>query len=504
MSPGASPFGDMDPEEFRRHAHQLTDWIANYLAHSSTYPVLAQVAPGAIASALPSEAPAHGESFESMLADFEKILLPGITHWNHPGFFAYFAITGSAPGVLAEFLSAALNVQAMLWRTSPAATELEEVTLSWLRQLLGLPSAFEGVIYDTASISTLHALAAARERTVPSVRSLGLAGRSAISRMRVYCSDQAHSSIDKAVILLGLGQESLRKIPSDAEFRMRADALASAIAEDRDKGWLPLAVVATVGTTSSTSVDPVAQIADVCRPASIWLHVDAAYAGVAAMVPGYEWILDGAAGADSIVVNPHKWMFTPFDLSVLYCRHMDLIRAAFALTPEYLKTIEAAPVRNLMDTGIQLGRRFRALKLWMVIRHFGADGIRARLAEHMRLARLFASWVDASADFERLAPVPFSVVCFRARPWLPPSGGSSIGGGSTIDPAEGRSIDPDVLNERLLEAVNATGEIFISHTRLNGRYTLRLAIGNLRTTETHVRRAWELLQQQLSKVHRDG
>ncbi|HEU4936210.1 MAG TPA: pyridoxal-dependent decarboxylase [Vicinamibacterales bacterium] len=486
----SSPFGDMDPEEFRRHAHRLADWIADYLADPSKYPVLAQIKPGTIASALPADAPTAGESFDSVLADFEKILLPGITHWNHPGFFAYFAITGSAPGVLAEFLSAALNVQAMLWRTSPAATELEEVTLAWLRKLLGLPSEFEGVIYDTASISTLHALAAARERAVPSVRSLGLAGRDTVSRMRVYGSDQTHSSIDKAVILLGLGQQSLRKIPSDSEFRMRVNALASAIAEDRAEGWLPLAVVATVGTTSSTSVDPLAPIAELCRREAIWLHVDAAYAGVAAMVPGYEWILDGAADADSVVVNPHKWLFTPFDLSVLYCRHMDLIRAAFALTPEYLKTIEAAPVRNLMDTGIQLGRRFRALKLWMVIRHFGSDGIRARIAEHIRLARLFASWIDASVEFERVAPVPFSVVCFRARPLLAPLGG--------------RSIDADALNERLLEAVNSTGEIFISHTRLNGRYTLRLAIGNLHTTEQHVRRAWELLQKQMSDVRRAG
>jgi aromatic-L-amino-acid decarboxylase len=475
----------MDPEEFRRNGHRLTDWIADYLANSSKYPVLAQIAPGTITSALPAEAPARGESFESVLADFEKILLPGITHWNHPGFFAYFAITGSAPGVLAEFLSAALNVQAMLWRTSPAATELEEVTLRWLRKLLGLPSTFDGVIYDTASISTLHALAAARERAVPSIKSLGLAGRASLPRLRVYCSDQTHSSIDKAVMLLGLGQQSLRKIPSDPEFRMRADALASTITEDRSDGWLPLAVVATVGTTSSTSVDPVRQIAAICRRESIWLHVDAAYAGVAAMVPGYEWILDGAEEADSLVVNPHKWMFTPFDLSVLYCRDMDLIRAVFALTPEYLKTIEAAPVRNLMDTGIQLGRRFRALKLWMVMRHFGADGIRARLAEHMRLARLFASWIDASAEFERVAPVPFSVVCFRART------------GTTDE-------DADVFNQRVLDAVNSTGEIFISHTRLNGRYTLRLAIGNLHTTETHVRRAWQLLQEQMRTIQRAG
>jgi aromatic-L-amino-acid decarboxylase len=483
MSADPSPFGDMDPEEFRRHAHRLSDWIADYLAHSSQYPVLAQITPGTITKSLPAEAPRDGESFERVLADFEKILLPGITHWNHPGFFAYFAITGSAPGVLAEFLSAALNVQAMLWRTSPAATELENVTLTWLRTLLGLPPSFEGVIYDTASISTLHALAAARERVVPAVRATGLVGQQ--TRMRVYCSDQTHSSIDKAVILLGLGQESLRKIASDAEYRMRVDALAAAIAEDRAQGWLPGAVVGTIGTTSSTSVDPLPEIAELCRRESIWLHVDAAYAGVAAMVPGCEWILKGAEHADSLVVNPHKWMFTPFDLSVLYCRDLDRLRAAFALTPEYLKTTEAAPVRNLMDTGIQLGRRFRSLKLWTVMRHFGADGIRARLAEHMRLARLFASWVDASSNFERLAPVPFSVVCFRAR-------------------SSGSTLDVDLLNERILESVNATGEVFISHTRLNGRYTLRLAIGNLHSRETHVRRAWELIQEKLSTIRAAG
>ena len=482
MTADRSQLGDMDPEAFRREAHRVADWIADYLAQAGQYPVLARVRPGEIAAALPTEAPATGESFDTIFSDFERVLMPGITHWNHPGFFAYFAITGSAPGILAEFLSAGLNVQAMLWRTSPAATELEEVTLAWLRKLLGLPDIFEGVIYDTASISTLHALAAARERAVPSVRTEGLAGRPALARMRVYCSDQAHSSNDKAVILLGLGQESLRKIPSDVEFRMRPDALATAVAEDRANGWMPLAVVATVGTTSSTSVDPVAQVAAVCRRESIWLHVDAAYAGVAAMVPGYEWILRGAEQADSLVVNPHKWLFTPFDLSVLYCRDMNLVRAAFALTPEYLKTVEAAPVRNLMDTGIQLGRRFRALKLWMVLRHFGADGLRARLAEHMRLARVFASWIDASRDFERLAPVPFSVVCFRALPKAVPD------------------ADIDAFNERLLESVNSTGEIFISHTKLDGRYCLRLAIGNLHTTAHHVARAWALLQEQATQL----
>jgi aromatic-L-amino-acid decarboxylase len=471
-------FGDMDPEAFRREAHHLADWVANYLAGSSRYPVLAQVAPGDISGKLPQEAPVAGESFEAIFNDFEKIILPGITHWNHPGFFAYFAITASGPGILAEFLSAALNQQAMLWRTSPSATELEEVALRWLQRLIHLPDEFEGVIYDTASISTLHALAAARERAVPNVRELGMAGRPELPGCRVYCSDQAHSSIDKAVILLGLGQAGLRRIPSDGEFRMRIEDLRAAIDDDRRAGAVAMAVVATVGSTSTTSVDPLREIAAICTERDIWLHVDAAYAGVAAMVPGYEGILDGASRADSLVVNPHKWLFTPFDASVLYCRRMDLLRSAFSLVPEYLKTTEPSGVRNLMDTGIQLGRRFRALKLWMIMRHFGADGLRGRIGEHMRLARLFASWIDGSRRFERLAPVPFSVVCFRAR--------SPLG-----DEAA------DALNQRLLEAVNRSGEVFLSHTRLDSRFALRLAIGNLHTTEVHVRRAWDLLEHEL-------
>jgi aromatic-L-amino-acid/L-tryptophan decarboxylase len=468
-------FGDMDPEAFRREAHRIADWIADYFASPERFPVLSQVRPGDVRKALPDAAPDRGEPFDAIFADFERVILPGITHWNHPGFFAYFAISGSAPGVLAEFLSAALNVQAMLWRTSPAATELEEVALGWLRQLLGLPPTFEGVIYDTASISTLHALAAAREDVVDGVRTRGLTGRSDLGRLRVYCSEHAHSSVDKAVILLGLGHDALRRIEADAEYRLRPEALAAAIDGDRQAGVQPVAVVATVGTTSATSVDPLGAIADICGRERIWLHVDAAYAGVAAMVPEYDWLLRDAARADSVVVNPHKWLFTPFDLSALYCRRMDVVRAAFSLTPEYLKTSESSDVRNLMDTGIQLGRRFRALKLWMVLRHFGAEGIRARLAEHIRLARLFASWVDESEEFERTAAVPFSVVCFRAR-------------------------ETDQFNAALLERLNASGEIFLSHTKLDGRYVLRLAIGNLHTTERHVERAWRLIEQYTAEL----
>jgi aromatic-L-amino-acid decarboxylase len=472
--------GLLDGDAFRQNAHRLVDWIADYLEHSEKYPVLSRVAPGDIVRALPAEAPEHGEPFDRVLADFERIILPGVTHWNHPGFFAYFAITGSAPGVLAEFLSAALNVQAMLWRTSPAATELEEVALGWLRKLLGLPGEFEGVIYDTASIASLHALAAAREASVPDVGRSGLSGR-ALPRLRVYCSEHAHSSIDKAVMTLGLGREALRRVDADAEFRMRADLLGRTIEEDRRAGTQPIAVVATVGTTSTTSVDPVPAIAEICERERLWLHVDAAYAGVAAMVPGYEHVLDGCARADSLVVNPHKWLFTPFDLSAFYCRRMDVIRQAFSLTPEYLRTSDGG-VRNLMDTGVQLGRRFRALKLWMVLRHFGAAGVRKHLAEHMRLARLFASWIEGSPDFELLAPVPFSVVCFRAKP------------------AATNEVELDGLNERLLARVNSTGEVFLSHTRLNELYTIRLAVGHLRTTELHVRRAWELLKRHLEDL----
>ena len=482
-----APLGDMPPDEFRRHAHALVDWIAAYLSTSDDFPVLARVEPGAIRDGLPDTPPEMGTPFEEIFRDFERILLPGITHWNHPGFFAYFAISGSAPGVLAEFLSAALNVQAMLWRTSPAATELEEVALGWLRQLLGLPSSFEGVIYDTASISSLHALAAAREIAVPDVRARGLAGRSDIPPLAVYVSAEAHSSIDKGVITLGLGHNAIRRIPTDDNFRMQPDLLASAITADRAAGRLPMAVVATVGTTSTTSVDPVPAIAEIAEREQLWLHVDAAYAGAAALVPETAAVLAGCARADSVVVNPHKWLFTPFDLSAFFCRRMVTVRATFSLTPDYLTTSEEG-VRNLMDTGVQLGRRFRALKLWSVLRYFGAAGIRARLRDHMRLARLFAEWVDASDSFERLAPAPLSVVCFRAHPRL-------------ADDTADSEVALDELNSRILSRVNATGEVFLSHTRLRGHFTIRLAVGHIRTTDVHVRRAWDLLNDALAKCH---
>jgi len=468
----------VDAAAFRRHGHELVDWIADYLAQVERYPVLARVAPGEIASALPVHPPEEPEPFAAIMADFERVLVPGLTHWNHPSFFAYFAITGSAPGILADFLSAALNQQAMLWRTSPAATELESVTLGWLRQLLALPDSFEGVIYDTASIATLHALIAARQAAVRDVRAKGLAARG-LPPLRVYCSQEAHSSVDKAVIAIGLGHESLRRIEVDAAFRMRADRLAAALDDDRRDGVLPVAVVATIGTTSTTSVDPVPEIAAICEAAGVWLHVDAAYGGAAALVPSHAHVLAGAGRADSFVVNPHKWLFTPFDLSAFYCRRMDVLRAALSLTPEYLRTTESGAVNNLMDTGIQLGRRFRALKLWMVLRSFGVRAIREHLARHLALAQQLAAWIDAHPDFHRVAPVPFSVVCFRWRP---------------VDSIM-NDADADAANEQILARANASGSVFLSHTRVNGRIALRVAIGHIATQEEHVRHAWELLQE---------
>lgn len=486
-----TPLGDMTPEAFRRYGHQVVDWIANYLSDVGQYPVLAPVAPGEVRRQLPATPPARPESLEQALADFERVILPGVTHWNHPGFFAYFAITGSAPGILGEMLSAALNVNGMLWRTSPALTELEEVVLDWLRQMLGLPEGLMGIIMDTASVSSLCAIAAARE-AVPGlrVREEGLAGRADVPRLRLYCSEQAHSSIEKDAITLGLGRAGVRKIPTDAEFRLDTEALAAAIAEDRRAGWQPFCVVATVGTTSTTSIDPVPAIASICRREGLWLHVDGAYGGMAAIIPERRDVLAGCDQADSIVVNPHKWLFTPIDCSAFYCRRPEVLKRAFSLVPEYLRTAEgeAESVRDLMDYGVQLGRRFRALKLWFVIRAFGQEGLAARLREHIRLGQQFAAWIDASPDFERLAPVPFSTVCFRAHP-------RDLGGTS-----EEVEAHLNRLNEALLEAVNATGEVFLSHTKLNGRYTLRLAVGNLRTTEAHVARAWEILQEKIAQL----
>lgn len=480
----APPTGDMNATEFRRFGHELIDWISDYFERIEEFPVLSQIEPGDLKSGLPAVPPAHGESMAAIIADVDRLIVPALTHWSHPSFFAYFATSTSAPGIFGELLSAAFDNKSMLWRTSPAATELEEVALDWLRQMMGLDAGYQGIIYDTASVSSMHAIAAAREGVEQRIREEGMSGRPDLPLLRVYVSEHAHSSIEKAVITLGLGQRGLRKIPTDSEFRMDAAALKHAITEDKANGVIPFCIVATVGTTSTSSIDPVQEIIPIGEEHAMWLHVDAAYAGSAAIVPELRHILAGCERADSVAVNPHKWLFTPFDLAVLYCRHMDLLRRAFALVPEYLKTPEQDKVRNGSDYGIQLGRRFRALKLWMIIRYFGHEGLAARIREHCRLAQLFASWVTEADEWELLAPVPLGLICFRACP--------------RVDSDESlRNKRLDVLNEAIMHGVNATGKALLSHTRLNEKLTLRLSIGNIRTTEKHVRQVWELLNEQL-------
>jgi aromatic-L-amino-acid/L-tryptophan decarboxylase len=470
----APPTGDMPAAEFARWASQVVEWVARYLDEVGEFPVLSRVQPGEIRARLPHRPPESGEEMSRILSDFQELILPGVTHWNHPSFFAYFAISGSGPGILGEMLAAALNVNGMLWRTSPAVTELELHVLEWIRDLLGLPPECFGHIQDTASTSSLVALGAARHRCFPEVREEGLSG---LPPGRIYASTEAHSSIEKAVIALGLGRRGFRAVEVDEGFRMRPDLLEEAVSRDREAGIRPVAVVATVGTTSTTSSDPVEEIAGIARREGMWLHVDAAYAGPAAMLPERREAFVGWESADSVVVNPHKWLFTPVDCSLLYTRHPDLLREAFSLVPEYLRTDRAGEVVDLMDYGVALGRRFRALKLWFVLRYFGAEGIRARLREHMRLARRFAHAVDDAPDWEVAAPVPFSTVVFR---FVPPG-------------REGDELDE--ANMAVMERVNSGGEAFLSHTRVHGRVALRLAVGNLRTREEHVDRAWELLQE---------
>jgi aromatic-L-amino-acid decarboxylase len=469
--------GDMNKEDFRRLGHDLIDWIADYFDNIEHLPVLAAIEPGDLKAQLPTSAPVQGEPMEAIIADLDRLIVPALTHWSHPSFFAYFATSTSAPGIFGEMLSAAFDNKAMLWRTSPASTELEEVVLDWLRQMMGLDPGMLGIIYDTASVSSLHAIAAAREGVEKRIREEGMSGRPDLPLLRVYVSEQAHSSIEKAVITLGLGQRGLRKIPTDSKFRMDVRALAAAINEDKHNGYLPFCIVATVGTTSTSSIDPVPEIIPIGEEHAMWLHVDAAYAGSAAIVPEFRHILAGCERADSLVTNPHKWLFTPFDLSVLYCRHMDLLKRAFSLVPEYLRTPEQEKVRSGSDYGIQLGRRFRALKLWMVMRYFGQEGLAARIREHCRLARLFASWVEDSEDWELMAPSPLGLVCFRA-------------------------LGDDALNEAIMHGVNASGRALLSHTRLMDKLTLRLSIGNIRTTEEHVRNVWELLNEQLLSLRK--
>ncbi len=451
-------------DEFRRAAHQAVDWVAEYLRDPRKYPVVSRIKPGELIDALPAEAPEQGETYGVILRDFEKLIVPAVTHWNHPDFFAFFATSSCAPAIIGELLAAALNTNGLHWKTSPALAELEQVSLAWLRKWMGLPDDFFGMIFDTASVGSLHAIAAAREFVDPEAHARGSLGN-----LVLYTSDQSHSSIEKDAIALGIGQKNVRKIASDAEFRMKPQELASAIQQDITAGRKPFCVVATVGTTSSTSVDPVPEIADICERHKLWLHADAAYAGAAAIIPECQHILKGCERAHSFLMNPMKWMFIPVDLNAFYTRYPDVLRRTFSLTPEYLRTAGKEREINLMDYAIPLGRRFRALKLWMTMRYFGREGIERILRAHMEYAQRLAGLVDVDPRFERVAPVPFSVVCFRYK-------------GS------------DEENRAIAVKVNDSGKAYISSTVLQGRAVLRMAIGNIGTTWEDVQQCWQLVR----------
>jgi aromatic-L-amino-acid decarboxylase len=492
--PGGEQPEDMPDAMFREVGHRIVDRIARYLEEGPEAPVLTRIEPGSILDQLPHSAPEEPESPDRILEDFEQILYPGLTHWNSPRYMAYFPSVASAPGILGEMLAAGFGQNSMLWRTGPAATELEVRVMEWLRELLGLPSEFFGHIVDTASTASLLSLAASRERHPDlKLRSEGLAGRPEVPRLAIYASQEAHASIDKAAMTLGFGLEQVRKIASDDLFQMRPDVLREAIQRDRDSGVLPLAVVATVGTTSSTSIDPVPRIADICEEFGVWLHVDAAYGGVAAIVPDKRHILAGCDRADSVVVNPHKWLFTPLDLSALYVRRPAEFKAAFCLMPEYITSDLDHDERliNLMDYGFQMGRRWRSLKLWMVLRYYGAEGIRQRLAWHMELAGHLSTVIDEQPGVELVAPVNFATVCFRFRPEGWPAGTDESEAGL------------ERLNAEVMRRANAGGEVFLSHTKLRGVYTLRLAIGHIRTGAEDMKVVWQLLTRLADEVATD-
>ncbi len=460
-----------DPiDDFRRAGYAHTDWIAGYFSGVRRRRVLPEISPGEFAAVLPVSAPERGESFEQLLSEFESKVVPALTLWNHPRFFAWFSVSSTPPSILAEYLAAAVNVNAMLWKASPAATELEQVTLGWIREWLDLPPSFFGIIYDTASVAVLQAIGAAREYVAPECRTEGMS-----RDLIVYVSEQTHFSSERAAITLGFGQKNVRKIAVDEQFRMRADLLESAIREDVAAGKRPCCIVASVGSTSTSAIDPVCEIADIAERYGIWLHVDAAYGGSTGVLPEMRHVLAGVERADSLVFNPHKWLYVSIDCSILYTRRPEILRRASALGAEYIRSVEDDQVVNYNEYGVQLGRRFRALKLWYVLRYYGREGVSVMLREALRLAQVLKGLVEADARFELAAPVPFSLVCFRLR-------------------AE------NAANERLLAAINASGQAFLSHTILNERYVLRCAIGNFQTTEQDVRETWDLIRQQAETV----
>src|SRR5271157_47967 len=460
---------DMLPEDFRRHGQYLLKWIANYLEDPRQYPVLARCNPGELQRLLPAAGPVKGESMDAILEDFEQLILPRITHWNHPRFHAYFSISSSAPGIFGELLTAALDVNAMLWKSCPAATELEQIAVSWVLDWLGLPSAWFGMIVDSASNAVLQAIVAARQRAEPESRLAGPSGR-----LVAYVSEHTHSSVEKAALAAGIGQQNVRHIATDAGFRMRPEALAHEIRADLAKGLRPFFAAATVGTTSSTAVDPVAEIASICRENGLWLHVDGAYGGSFGIVPECRNLLDGVERADSFVVNPHKMMMVPLDCSLFYTAHPTLLRSAFSLEAEYLKT-DAADAVDFMDYGLALGRRFRALKLWFVMRYFGREGLVAILRENLRMAAWLGERIAADARFDLVAPATMGLVCFRLR-------------------------RGDAATRELMRRINRSGRFFVSHTVLAGRFTIRVAIGNIRTQQRDVEELWIAITESLNNL----
>jgi len=485
--------GDTPPEEFRSQLHELADWIADFRQNLGSLPVAPNDKAGAILAALPAEPPEESEPFEKILGDVDRVIVPGMVHWSHPMFLGYFGWTTTAPAILGEIITAPLNVNAMTWRTCPAATELETLVVDWIRQWMHLPQEFGGVVYDTASVGVMHALAVAREEAAPSTRKRGLVGAGA-PVFRIYASEQAHSSAEKAAIALGLGEENVQRVPADAHFCMDLSALREMIARDIRNNFKPLAVIATVGTTSTASVDPVPEIARICRENKMWLHIDGAYGAGFVILPENKSLTDGWSEADSIVVNPHKSLFVPLDFSVLYVRDLERLRRVFTLVPEYLRgdTVEAQ--KNYMDYGIQLGRRFRALKAWVIFRSFGREGMAARLREYIRLANLFAEWIKSDDRFELAAPVSMGVVCFR---FVGPIA-------DVVDAAPGSPLPAttedkiDQLNSEIVERINSSGRAYLTQTKLRDRTVMRIGLGNVLTTKEHLRKAWELIQETAS------
>jgi aromatic-L-amino-acid decarboxylase len=465
----------MDIEEFQKEAHKIVDWIVEYYKDIEKYPVKSQVLPGFIFNQLPDDPPLKADIIENIFDDFQKIIIPGISHWQSPNFFAYFPANSSYPSLLAEMLTAALGAQCMKWETSPAAAELEEKVLNWLRDMIGLPKYFTGVIQDTASTSTLAAIICARENFTHF--KINNDGFDNYKFLRVYCSTETHSSIEKAVKIAGIGKKNLVKIEIDSEFRMKPEALDEAIKKDISGGYKPLCVIATLGTTGSTSVDPIKEIGEICKKYKLWLHIDAAYAGSALILPEYRKLIEGIENADSFVFNAHKWLFTNFDCSLYFVKDKDALIRTFEINPEYLKTKSDKLVNNYCDWGIPLGRRFRALKLWFVIRSFGVEGLMKKLRYHIALANMFKEIILKDKEFEIIAPVTFNLICFRFKP-------KGIGDEENLNK----------LNEELLNSINKTGRIYISHTKLNGKYTLRFVIAQTNVTEKNVSDAWDLIK----------